>query len=301
MARKPERRNLGRGLSALLGDIETEVAVTDPAATETSSAKLREATSLPIDQVRPNPEQPRRDFAEAELEELAASIRERGVIQPVIVRPDPDDPGRYQIVAGERRWRAAQRAQLHEIPVVVRELDDRTMLELAIIENVQRADLNPIEEALGYSHLIERFAYTQEGLARTVGKSRPHVANLLRLISLPDPVKRMVRQGKLTAGHARALITAPDPVALAERAVLRGLSVRQVEEMARRAPARPRARSAGAGSEKDADTRVLEGDLSAAIGMKVDISHRGPDGSGEVRIRYRSLDELDRLCQKLAE
>ena len=307
MTKRLERRNLGRGLSALLGDIEAPVAIdagkpetagpTAPRSDAAAPAEMR----LPLDMLRPNPDQPRRDFAETELEELASSIRERGVIQPVVVRPDPLTPGAYQLVAGERRWRAAQRAQLHEIPVVVREIDDRTVLEVALIENVQRADLNPIEEALGYSQLIEKFSHTQEELARIVGKSRPHVTNLMRLLSLPDQVQRMVRQGKLTSGHARALINAADPVALAEQAVLRGLSVRQVEELARRVPRRPTAVNPGRTSEKDTDTRVLEGDLSAAIGMKVEIAHGGSDGSGEVRIRYRSLDDLDRLCQKLAE
>ena len=307
MTRRPERRNLGRGLSALLGDIEAPGAA-DAMEADGSPRTQREPrpsapseTRLPLDKLRPNPDQPRRDFAEAELEELASSIRERGIIQPVVVRPDPLTPGAYQLVAGERRWRAAQRAQLHDIPAVVRELDDRAVLEVALIENVQRADLNPIEEALGYAQLIEKFAHTQEALARIVGKSRPHVANLMRLLSLPDQVQRMVRQGKLGAGHARALINAADPVALAEQAVLKGLSVRQVEELARRIPRPPSARRAPRPPEKDADTRVLEGDLSAAIGMKVQITHGGPDGSGEVRIRYRTLDDLDRLCQKLAE
>ncbi|HUF56715.1 MAG TPA: ParB/RepB/Spo0J family partition protein [Thermohalobaculum sp.] len=307
MTKRPERRNLGRGLSALLGDIEAPVATDggepeDAGPTDVQRPAATPAeTRIPLDKLRPNPDQPRRDFAEAELEELASSIRERGVIQPVVVRPDPLNPGTYQLVAGERRWRAAQRAQLHEIPAVVRELDDRTVLEVALIENVQRADLNPIEEALGYSQLIEKFSHTQEELARIVGKSRPHVANLMRLLSLPDQVQRMVRQGKLTSGHARALINAADPVALAEQAVLRGLSVRQVEELARRVPRPPASGRPARTPEKDADTRVLEGDLSAAIGMKVEIAHGGPDGSGEVRIRYRSLDDLDRLCQKLAE
>lgn len=302
MPKKPERRNLGRGLSALLGDIEGGVTVEEPPKTTGDASAARQAVNtLPVEQIRPNPEQPRRDFAETELDELSASIRERGIIQPLIVRPDPQQQGYYQIVAGERRWRAAQRAQIHDVPVVVRDLDDRTMLELAIIENVQRTDLNPIEEALGYSQLIERFSYTQEELARIVGKSRPHIANLLRLISLPEQVKRLVRQGKLSAGHARALVTAADPVALAERAVAAGLSVRQLEKLARRVPQPRRSPRPQRALEKDADTRVLEGDLSAAIGMKVEIVHGGPEGSGHLRITYRSLDDLDRLCQKLAE
>jgi ParB family chromosome partitioning protein len=311
MSKLPERRGLGRGLSALLGEIGGEIsAEIGPAGPPAPGARSPEAQSppgrlpatAPIERIHSNPDQPRRDFPETELNELAESIRQRGIIQPVVVRPDPMRPGDYQIVAGERRWRAAQRAQLHEIPVVIRELDDRAVLELAIIENVQRSDLNPIEEANGYTQLIERFAYTQEKMSEIVGKSRSHVANTLRLLGLPDQVQQLVRNGKLSAGHARALINAPDPVALAEQAVLRGLTVRQVEELARRAAApRRRPRGHGGPKQKDADTRILEGDLSAAIGMAVSIEHHPNDGGGEMRVRYRSLDELDRLCRKLTE
>jgi ParB family chromosome partitioning protein len=291
-------------LSALLGEIgETTLPAADGQAPEIITPAGLPPATAPIDQLHSNPDQPRRDFPEAELNELTASIRQRGIIQPIVVRPDPNHPGDYQIVAGERRWRAAQRAQLHEIPVVVRELDDRTVMELAIIENVQRSDLNPIEEANGYIQLIERFAYTQEKMSDIVGKSRSHVANTLRLLGLPDQVQQMLRSGKLSAGHARALINAPDPVALAEQAVLKGLTVRQVEELARRVAAAPkhRARGKGGPKQKDADTRILEGDLSAAISMVVSIEHHPTDGGGEMRIRYRSLDELDRLCRKLTE
>ena len=294
MARKPDRRPLGRGLSALLGDPGIGAAGSETAAPGAPSG-------IPIDLIRPNPGQPRRRFADAELEELAGSIREHGVIQPLILRPDPGGSGTYQIVAGERRWRAAQQAGLHELPAIVRELDDRKILELAIIENVQRVDLDPVEEAHGYTQLVEAFGYTQEELARIVGKSRSHLANTMRLLALPEPVLDMLRAGALTAGHARALITAADPVGLAEQAVARGLSVRQVEELARKLPARDRAKAPRRAPEKDADTRVLEGDLSAAIGMRVQIEHLTPEGGGEVRIRYRDLDELDRLCRKLAE
>ncbi len=293
MTRKPDRRPLGRGLSALLGEPE-QIAGTAPA---TSGAP----STVPVDLIRPNPAQPRRSFRDAELQDLAASIREHGIIQPVILRPDPETPGAYQIVAGERRWRAAQKAGLHEVPALVRQLDDRKILELAIIENVQRIDLDPVEEAHGYTQLVETFGYTQEELARIIGKSRSHLANTMRLLALPEPVLNMVRAGSLTAGHARALITATDPVGLAEQAVARGLSVRQVEELARKLPAAERAKAPRRAPEKDADTRVLEGDLSAAIGMRVQIEHLTPEGGGEVRIRYRSLDELDRLCRKLSE
>ena len=310
MSRIPERRGLGRGLSALLGEIGGEIgggigeAVAPGAgvaAPEGHIPPARPPATAPIERLHSNPDQPRRDFPELELNELAESIRQRGIIQPVVVRPDPARPGDYQIVAGERRWRAAQRARLHEIPIVVRELDDRAVLELAIIENVQRSDLNPIEEAGGYAQLIERFAYSQEKMSDIVGKSRSHVANTLRLLGLPEQVQQMLRSGKLSAGHARALINAPDPVALAEIAVLKGLTVRQVEELARRVAApRRRGRGHGGPKQKDADTRILEGDLSAAIGMAVSIEHHPTDGGGDLRIRYRSLDELDQLCRKLA-
>jgi ParB family chromosome partitioning protein len=310
MNKKPERRGLGRGLSALLGDAEGDIgtAPTSTAATTISGTPSLQASgpagqypaSAPIEKIHSNPDQPRRDFPEAEMNELTASIRQRGIIQPIVVRPDSARAGDFQIVAGERRWRAAQRAQLHEIPIVVRDLDDRAVLELAIIENIQRSDLNPVEEAAGFAQLIEKFTYTQEQAAEIIGKSRSHVANTLRLLSLPEQVQQMLRSGKLSTGHARALINAPDPVALAEQAVLKGMTVRQVEEMARQIAApRRRARGHGGPKHKDADTRLLEGDLSAALGMAVTIEHHGTHGGGALRIRYRSLDDLDRLCQKL--
>ena len=308
MSKTPERRGLGRGLAALLGEIGGEAGsdigvapVMGEPAPVAATPPARPPASVPIERLQSNPDQPRRDFRETELNELAASIRQRGIIQPIVVRPEPGRPGYYQIVAGERRWRAAQRARLHEIPIVVREVDDRAMLELAIIENVQRSDLNPIEEASGYAQLIERFAHTQEAMSEIVGKSRSHVANTLRLLGLPEQVQQMLRSGKLSAGHARALINAADPVALAELVVRKGLTVRQVEELARRVAApRRRPRGHGGPKHKDADTRLLEGDLSAAIGMAVSIEHHGTDGGGHLRIRYHSLDELDRLCRKLA-
>ena len=292
MTRKPDRRPLGRGLSALLGDPEAG-ASHEPQA-------LAGPSTIAIDLIRPNPSQPRQSFRDGDLHDLAASIREHGIIQPVILRPDPESAGTYQIVAGERRWRAAQQAGLHEVPAIVRELDDRKLLELAIIENVQRVDLDPVEEANGYTQLVETFGYTQEELARIIGKSRSHLANTMRLLALPEPVLNMLRAGTLTAGHARALITAADPVRLAEQAVARGLTVRQIEELARKLPASDRAKAPRRTPEKDADTRVLEGDLSAALGMRVQIEHLTPEGGGEVRIRYRNLDDLDRLCRKFS-
>ena len=301
MGRKPERKKLGRGLSALIGDM-AETQVTAPGQEtpgETGAGEDRPVTSLPIDLINPNPDQPRKDFDQLELAELAASIKERGVIQPVIVRPDPRNDGQYQIVAGERRWRAAQRAQLHALPVVIRELDDKDVLELALIENIQRSDLNPVEEALAYSQLIQKFSYTQDELAKILGKSRPHLANTLRLLSLPAEIQTVLRQGRISAGHARAVINAPDPMRLVAEILAKGLTVRQTEELVRGNPQGVSKKPAARAVEKDADTRQLEGDLSAAIGMRVQIEHRG-DGAGELRIRYKSLDELDRVCQQIA-
>ena len=236
-----QRRGLGRGLSALLGEADATAAGEAP--------RPGDGRDLPIELIRPNPGQPRRDFAEAELEALASSIRERGVLQPILVRPDPDQPGHYQIVAGERRWRAAQRAGLWDIPVVIRELDDLLTLELAIIENVQRVDLNAIEEALGYRDLVDRFGRTQEDIARIVGKSRSHVANALRLLGLPESVQADLRAGRLSAGHARALAAAPDPAALAHQVLERGLNVRETETLARRAQATAKRPSSPASGE----------------------------------------------------
>ncbi|MDR3510034.1 MAG: ParB/RepB/Spo0J family partition protein [Caulobacteraceae bacterium] len=285
------RRGLGRGLSALLD----EAGAAAVEGTEVAGG-WRET---PIELIRRNPEQPRRDFAEADIEQLADSIRERGVLQPILVRPAPGMPGEYQIVAGERRWRAAQRAGLRHMPVVVRELDDLAAFEIAIIENVQRADLNPIEEALGYKTLIERFGRTQEAVAQTVGKSRSHVANALRLLALPESMQADLRSGRLSAGHARALAGAPDAAALAGLVIDKGLSVREAEALARRAHGReaePAARKSRGGG-KDADTRALEEDLSEALGLDVEVADLG--GAGEVRIRYANLEQLDDVCRRL--
>lgn len=301
MAKKSDRKALGRGLSALLGDQSVAQAVAPVAqATQPERAPRTPSSEIAIDLIQANPDQPRKTFNDKDLKELAASIREHGVIQPVVVRPAAN--GTYQIVAGERRWRAAQLAGIHALPAVVRELEDREVLELGIIENIQRVDLDPIEEAQGYAQLIETFGYTQEALSNVIGKSRSHLANMMRLLALPEQVLNMLRSGKLSAGHARALITAPDPVALAEQAVLKGHSVRQIEALARQAPEAKKASIKSQPADgKDADTKVLEGDLSAAIGMRVMIEHQSPHGGGELRIRYKTLDELDRLCQKLTE
>jgi ParB family chromosome partitioning protein len=287
------RRGLGRGLSALL-DEQGAAAASEGG--EVGSG-WREA---PIELIRRNPDQPRRDFAEEDIEALADSIRERGVLQPILVRPAPDAPGEYQIVAGERRWRAAQRAGLRQMPVVVRELDDLAAFEIAIIENVQREDLNPIEEALGYRTLIEKFGRTQEAVAQTVGKSRSHVANALRLLALPESMQLDLRSGRLSAGHARALAGAPDAAALANLVIDKGFSVREAEALARKAHGReePRpARPARGAAHKDSDTRALEEDLSEVLGLAVEVVDRG--GVGELRISYASLEQLDDLCRRL--
>ncbi len=280
--RKQERRGLGRGLSALMAEVATTSGDTAP-------ERMR-VQRVAIEQLVPNPDQPRRHFDETALAELAASIREKGVIQPLIVRPKGEG---YEIVAGERRWRAAQRAQVHEVPVVVREFTDTEVLEIAIIENIQRTDLNPIEEATGYRALIERFGHTQEKLSEAMGKSRSHIANLMRLLNLPDEVQAMLRDGRLSAGHARALITADDPAMLARKVVLEGLSVRQTEMLTKGPGPRPSGRKKSSG--KDADTRALENDLSGVLGMKVEIDYSG-GGKGSMIIRYRSMEQLDRLC-----
>lgn len=283
---KPRRAGLGRGLSALMADVEL-----------VPGAAAKAPQTLPVEQIIPNPDQPRRQFDPEALNELAASLRNRGVLQPLIVRPHPTEPDLYQIVAGERRWRAAQIAQLHELPVLIRELDDTEVLEVALIENIQRADLNPIEEAASFRQLMDRFGHTQERLAEALDKSRSHISNLLRLLNLPEQVQGFVRDGKLTAGHARALITAPDPVAMARKVIERNLSVRETEALARQAT-QPKPETARIRSEKDADTLALESDLSAQLKMRVRIEHAGQDG-GRLTITYRDLDQLDRLCQAL--
>ncbi len=289
-------RGLGRGLSALMADIN------EPTEAESAApdAPRRADMTVPIESVRPNPDQPRRAFTQEALEELSASIAEKGIIQPLIVRPDPAFEGQFQIVAGERRWRAAQMAQLHEVPVIVREFDDTEVLEVAIIENIQRADLNPVEEAMGYRQLMDRFNHTQERLATAMGKSRSHIANLMRLLTLPEEVQGYLRDGQLSAGHARALVGSEDAVSIAREVINKGLSVRDVEKRMRK-PATPtggatRQRPAG---DKDADTKALESDLSAAIGLPVSIDHDAESGTGKISIKYADLGQLDDIIQIL--
>lgn len=283
------RRGLGRGLSALLGEVQHE----EPVAVE--GPRAGGVQMIPVASIKPHPGQPRRFFDEDALDELARSIAERGLIQPIVVRPDG---GAYQIVAGERRWRAAQRAQLHEIPAIVRAFSDAETLEVALVENIQRQDLNPIEEADGYRRLIAEFGHTQEALGRLVHKSRSHVANLMRLLDLPPGVQGAVADGRLTMGHARALVTAKEPEALAEEVMRRGLSVRETEELARggKPPRRrePPIEYKGAA----ADIAALERQLGDVIGLRVKINH-GP-GGGTVVLHYSSLDQLDMICQRLS-
>ncbi len=279
------RRGLGRGLSALLGESEAS-ARPGPAGG---------AREIPIELIAANPDQPRVYFAEAELEELARSVRQRGVLQPILLRPAPGRAGEYQIVAGERRWRAAQRAGLTAVPALVREIGDQETLELALIENLQRADLNAMEEAAAYSSLLSLSGGSQEDVAQAVGKSRSHVANTLRLMQLPEDIQALVRQGRLSAGHARTLIGAADPQALAREILAGELSVRDAEALARKAAAPER--SGKAAPRKSNDTVALERDLSEHLGLPVQIQDK--DGQGELRIRYADLEQLDDLCRRL--
>ena len=291
MAKTPEKKSLGRGLSALMSDVNLGPA--------TESSPRRADARLPVGKLRPNPQQPRKDFDPDALESLADSIRKKGVIQPLIVRPVGDE---YEIVAGERRWRAAQMAQSHDVPVVIRDLDDTEVLEIAIIENIQREDLNAIEEALGLRQLMDRFGHTQEKVAEALSKSRSHIANLLRLLALPAPVQLMVRGGELSAGHARALINSGNPEALAQQVVSRGLSVRETESLVRKAVEGKTAKAEKGSKQretKDADTRSLEADLSAHLGMSVQIDMTTGE-AGVLSVRYKTLDDLDRLCQAMS-
>ena len=290
MSSAKRRNSLGRGLDALFGEEESD--------------DVRSPTLIPLDRLAPNPYQPRRQFDDSEMESLVESVRAQGILQPILVRPDPTDSDRFQIIAGERRWRAAQQAPLHDVPVLVRALSDVEALQVAIIENVQRQDLNPIEEADGYRRLINEFGHTQDDLGRAVGKSRSHIANTLRLLDLPDGVRDMVVSGRLSAGHARALLTQPDPTASAQIVVDRGLNVRQTEALARgdAPPRRKGGRQTAANGNglpgKDADTLELETQLSNRLGLRVTIDAE-PQGSGQVTIRFGTIEQLDDLLARL--
>ena len=295
MTEENPKKKLGRGLSALLGD--------DTSSDYADLDKVRAAKDVPVEQLRPNRYQPRQDWDQEALDSLAASVREKGILQPILVRRDPDQEVEFEIIAGERRWRAAQMAQLHEVPVVIKELSDAESMEIAIIENIQREDLSPIEEAEAYRRLMEEFDYIQESLSKKVGKSRSHVANLMRLLALPEAVQTMIREGKLSASAARTLINADDPEALARKIVEEGLSVRAAEELGKKKAKKAEKGSRNSGFQtshynKTADVLALEDDLSQAIDMEVDIRHND-DGTGTLTIRYEDLDHLDDACRRL--
>lgn len=299
---KGKVRGLGRGLSALMSDVGS---ISKEQGQPADTIPVKSDMNVPIEKIFPNPDQPRRNFTEENLNDLANSIRAKGIIQPLVVRERPEHVGEFEIVAGERRWRAAQIAQLHMLPVVLRRFSDTEVLEVAIIENIQRTDLNPVEEAQGYKNLMERFGRTQEQMSEALGKSRSHIANLLRLLNLSDEILTYLREGQLTTGHARALITSDDQLDLARLVVKKGLSVRETERLVRRAAQvdgpkdkpKPKVRNS---AEKDADTRALEADLSAGLGMKVLVSHVAGTETGTISITYTDLDQLDDLCRILS-
>ena len=292
MAEEAARPRLGRGLAALIGDVDDESAVVE---------RARGARKVPVEFLRPNPRNPRKKFSETELGGLAGSIRQRGIVQPIVVRPLPNLPDAYEIVAGERRWRAAQLAGLHEVPVAIVEVDDKTSLEYAVLENVQRSDLNAIEEAAGYERLMSEFGYTQADLATALGKSRSHLANTLRLLHLPAAVQQLVIDSRITAGHARALLAVADPEKVAKQILDKNLTVRDVEEIAYadHGNAEPKPSRRKPRPEKDPDTRALERAIEDVLGLTVSIEHKGQ--GGEVRLRYSSLEQLDALCRRLKD
>ena len=289
--RKSKSRGLGRGLSSLMGDLKNE-----PLTSNVNSESQTVEKLVPVEKIYPNPNQPRKSFQEEKLIELANSIKTKGIVQPLIVRKKKGTKESFEIVAGERRWRAAQRAQIHELPVIIKEFTDIEVLEIAIIENVQRADLNPIEEALGYKNLMENFDHTQDGLSKEIGKSRSHIANLLRLLNLPSSVQELLISGQLTAGHARALVTCDNPLAIAKQIISLGLSVRDAERLAKNVSEK-KVSNKEKTKEKPADTVLLEADLSAALKMKVSINHEEGKEKGLISITYKSLDELDRISE----
>lgn len=293
--KKNKSRGLGRGLSALMADVNKEIAP------EPTQSPRRADLRVPIEQVQPNPEQPRRAFNDEALRELARSIEEKGVIQPLIVRRHPAKPDIFEIVAGERRWRASQIAKQHDIPIIVRDYTDTEVLEVAIIENIQRADLNPIDEGAGYKQLMQKFGHTQEQLSSVLGKSRSHIANAMRLLNLPDGVRAYLVEGKITSGHARALVGHDDAQRLADQIVKQGLSVREAERIAKQGLSKPKSSTTTKiVSVKDADTIQIEGELSAALGMKVAIDHKQDAEGGRLSISYKNLDQLDDLLRALS-
>lgn len=293
--RDVKSKRLGRGLAALIGDSAPEAAA-EP------EKFFRDTRKVPIEHIEPNPRNPRKTFTDKDLGDLSESLKSKGIVQPILVRPAAGKTDRFEIIAGERRWRAAQRAGLHEAPIIIRDVTDQEALELAIIENVQRADLNPIEEAMGYEQLTAEFSYSQGELAKVIGKSRSHVANTMRLLKLPNSVKDYLAEGLLTAGHARALITVDDPAALAELIVEKGLTVRDAEKISQDPDALARMKgnkAPGEKPQKDADTKALEKRLSDTLGLKVSVGHKPGKETGDLKIKYTSLEQLDELCRKL--
>jgi ParB family chromosome partitioning protein len=290
---KTPTRGLGRGLSALMSDVNTPLEAPKSALNPTDQ-------TLPTDQVYPNPDQPRRTFDDQAMDDLTASIAEKGIIQPLIVRRKPSENGSYEIVAGERRWRAAQRAQLHDVPVIIREFTDLEVLEVAIIENIQRSDLNAIDEAAGYKQLMEKFGRTQEDMGKALGKSRSHIANSVRLLTLPASVQSLLQNGTLSAGHARTLIGHPDADKLAAEIVKKGLSVRDAEKLVKTSKNPKKSPTSGKTVTKDADTVQIENDLSAHLGLKVNIAHAAGRENGQVVLNYRDLEQLDDLLRLLS-
>jgi ParB family transcriptional regulator, chromosome partitioning protein len=279
-----QKRRLGRGLAALIGDDTSEDAVVQD---------IRSLRHVPVELLHPNPNNPRKHFAEEELESLAKSLKDKGLLQPLVVRPRGD--GSFEIVAGERRWRASQRAGIHDVPVLIRELDDKETLEIALIENIQRSDLNALEEARAYRQLLEQYGYTQQQLADAIGKSRSHIANTMRLMSLPESIQHQIEDGSLTAGHARSLVATEQPEELAEKIIKLKLTVREAEDMVRGQPAKI---SKPNKIEKDADTRALEKNLKEILGLGVAVNHKGQKG-GSVQIQYKTLDQLDEIVRRL--
>lgn len=286
MMTQPQKRRLGRGLAALIGDDTTEEAVMEDA---------RSLRHMPIEFLHANPNNPRKHFADSDLEDLTRSIREKGLLQPLVVRQRAN--GDYEIVAGERRWRAAQRAGVHEVPVLIRTLSDGEALEIALIENIQRADLNALEEARAYQQLMDQFSYTQQQLADSVGKSRSHVANTIRLLSLPESVRRHIEDGALTAGHARTLVATDSPQELAEKIIQLGMTVREAEGLTR-SEAEARGKPSAPKTQKDTDTLALEKQLGELLGLKVEIINKGRAG-GTLTVRYKTLEQLDDVCNRL--
>lgn len=285
MAEDTPRKGLGRGLSALMGDDADDYAALD---------QVKSQKDLPIEYLIPSPFQPRHRFDENDLRDLVASVREHGILQPILVRRHGDTPDRYEILAGERRWRAAQQARLTKVPVIIKDFNDEEALEVALIENVQREDLTPIEEAQGYQRLIDEFDHTQERVSKLIGRSRSHIANTLRLLNLPIEVREMLHTGLLTAGHGRALLNEPNPVAVAKQILADGLNVRQTEALTPKKKRTPRAPAA-----KDADTLALERDISTALGLPVTISFKGEKKGGALHVAYSTLEQLDEICRRL--